>query len=217
MQKKKMVRKAPTDVWDEINGDQTLLNFFFSSPTAGRQLRGETLSTDELRLCRTKNAHTYSRGTFSLCLSHLSLLGEPGRLDWEYIGSLRTCLLWCVKLIFRMSTQSQKPESTHPVCVWFLLSVAHNAIFIFAPFPQTHGLILFLASLSGSPFHSYCFKSSLSLFFFFFLSLTVFTKKKKNPQSCCKVCLRSWKVLFKPQVFAKMNINWQDEYRRDKA
>lgn len=161
--------------------------------------------------------HKRTNAALSLCLSHLSLLREPGRLDWEYIGSLGTCLLWCVKLIFGMSTQSEKPESTNPVCVWFLFSAAHNAIFIFAPFPQTRYLILFRASPSGSPFHSYCFKSSLFFCFYFFFSSPPSLSFQKKTQSCCKVCLRSWKVLFKPQVFAKMNINWQDEYRRDKA
>lgn len=82
--------------------------------------------------------------TIFLCLSNLSLsvctLRDPGSFDWEYIyiyiGSFSTCLLWCVKLIFGMSTQSKKPESTHPVCVWFLFSAAHNAVFIFAPFSK---------------------------------------------------------------------------------
>lgn len=148
-----------------------------------------------------------------LCQSNLSLsvrtLRDPGSFDWEYIyiGSFSTCLLWCVKLIFGMSTQSKRPESTHPVCVWFLFSAAHNAVFIFAPFSK-RGIWFFYVPLRLEVLSI----PTVSSFYSFFSPLP-FSKT----QSCCKVCLRSWKVLFKPQVFAKMNINWQDEYRWDKA
>lgn len=66
-----------------------------------------------------------------------------------------------------------------------LVSPKDNGTFSYATFY----LILSLVFRSGSPFNSYCFKH---IFFFLF----------SNTQSCCEMSLRSWKVLFKPEVFA---------------
>lgn len=88
---------------------------------------------------------------------------------------------------FGMSTQS-KPESTHSVCVWFLFSAEHNATFMFAPFSKS-GIWFYNMPLSLEVLSI----PTVSGFFFLFFSKT---------QSCCEVSLRSWKVLFKPQVFA---------------
>lgn len=99
------------------------------------------LSTDgcgyRINACAPPRTRTHHFSLSNLSLS-VRTPRDPGSFDWEYIyiGSFSTCLLWCVKLIFGMSTQSKKPESTHPVCVWFLFSAAHNAIFIFSPFSK---------------------------------------------------------------------------------
>lgn len=76
-------------------------------------------------------------------------------------------------------------------CVWFVFSPEDNAIFIFAPFFSCG--IWFLTCLSVWKSLPFLLFRSFSSFLHFFFS---------NAQSCCEVSLRSWKVLFKPKVFA---------------
>lgn len=87
-----------------------------------------------------------------------------------------------------VGTQSTS-ESTHSVCVCFLFSPEDNAIFICVPFSK-RGIWFFNMPLS---LEVPSIPTVSGLFFLFFFS---------NTQSCCEVPLRTWKVLFKLEVFA---------------
>lgn len=72
-----------------------------------------------------------------------------------------------------------------------VLFSSDNGVFILSPLSK-HA-IWFLSLRLKVLVLSYSFRSFLFLFLFCFFT---------NAQSCCEVSLRSWKVLFKPKVFA---------------
>lgn len=181
------ILKGPTDLWDKINGDQTLLNFSFN--VTPQDDSSEKNSVDWWLWLLHKhihiNTHTYTPiFLFPLHLSLSSRTHTPRhiksyrKLKYMFIVICQIDFSW-------MSTQS-KPESTHSVCAWFLFSAEHNATFIFAAFSKS-GIWFYNMPLSLEVLSI----PTVSGFFFF-----------SKTQSCCEVSLRSWKVLFKPQVFA---------------
>lgn len=162
-----------TDLWDEINGDQTLLNFSFNCAMQG---------DSSVSWC---SSYTYT----------ISVLHLPSRTrgDGEYIFVFMPYMPG----IWNEHTQS-RPDSRLSLHVWFFF-LSYSSLLHFPK--AVPGSLMCLPVWKSFPF---------LLFLSFFLLFS-------NPQSCCEVSLRSWKVLFKPQVFAIFTFQLQDEYRWDKA
>lgn len=196
------ILKGPTDLWDKINGDQTLLNFSFN--VTPQDDSSEKNSVDWWLWLLHKHIHINTHSTHqSFSFPYIYLCPHarthPGTL--RVIESLSTCLLWYVKLIFR-GWAHKASQNQHTLYV-------PGSSFQQSTMPHSSSL-RFPKAVSDSITCLSVWKS------FPFLLFQVFSFfQKLSPVARC--LLEVEKFFSSPKFLPSSLFNWQDEYRRDKA